>query len=86
MLSRGITGSAGREPKIACPLHKKAFSLESGACLSGEPYSLKVFPVQIAGEGVYLLLPPDKQLDALLSTELHMVRAGDATADCAVCH
>ena len=86
VLSRGITGSAGLEPKVACPLHKKPFSLNSGECLSGEPFALKVFPVQVAGDGVYLLLPPEEQLDALLSTELHMVRAGDADSTaCAAC-
>lgn len=87
VLSRGITGSAGAIPKVSCPLHKKPFCLETGECLSGEPYSLKVFPVQVAGDGVYLLLPPERQLDALLSTSLHMVRAGDvaATGSCSAC-
>ncbi len=80
VLSRGITGSAGLTPKVTCPLHKLPFSLETGECLSDEPYALKVFPVQVAGDGVYLLLPPERQLDALLSTELHMVQAGDAAA------
>lgn len=78
VLSRGITGSAGGAPKVACPLHKKPFSLETGECLSGEPYSLKVFPVQVAGDGVYLLLPPEKQLDALLSTQMRCIRAAGA--------
>ncbi len=80
VLSRGIAGSADGAPKVACPLHKKPFSLASGECLSGEPYSLKVFPVQVAGDGVYLLLPPEKQLDALLSTRMHCIRAADAAA------
>lgn len=86
VLSRGIAGSAGSVPKVTCPLHKKPFSLETGECLSGDPYALKVFPVRIAGDGVYLLLPPERQLDALLGTELHMVRKGDAaTAACSAC-
>ena len=87
VLSRGITGSAGLVPKVTCPLHKLPFSLETGECLSGDPYSLKVFPVQVAGDGVYLLLPPERQLNVLLSTELHMVRAGGSgTAQaCAAC-
>ena len=87
VLARGITGSAGATPKVACPLHKKPFSLETGECLSGEPYSLKLFPVRVAGDGVYLLVPPARQLDALLATEFHRVRAGEAAAQqaCAAC-
>ena len=80
VLARGITGNADLTPKVTCPLHKKPFSLETGECLSGEPYALKVFPVQVAGDGVYLLLPPEKQLDVLLATEMHMVHAADAAA------
>ena len=80
VLSRGITGSAGEIPKVACPLHKKPFSLDTGECISGEPFSLKVFPVQVAGDGVYLLLPPARQLDVLLSTKTHQIQACDAAA------
>ena len=87
VLSRGIAGSAGLAPKVTCPLHKKPFSLETGECLSGDPYALKVFPVRVAVEGVYLLLPPERQLDALLATPLHKIQAGDAAAvqACSAC-
>ncbi len=73
VLSRGIIGNAGDAPKVACPLHKKPFSLQTGQSLSGEDYALKVFPVSVEGDEVYLQLPPVEQLDALLSTELHCV-------------
>jgi nitrite reductase (NADH) large subunit len=87
VLSRGIIGTAGEEPKVACPLHKTPFSLATGKCLSGEEYSLKVFPVKVEGEGVYVKLPPQRQLDALLATELHIIRGCDALqrADSAAC-
>src|SRR6185437_7493532 len=51
-LSRGMTGSAGdtNEPKVACPFHKKTFSLETGACLSGEDYQIRTFPIRIKTE------------------------------------
>ena len=49
VLSRGILGDQQGIPKVACPLHKKTFSLESGACLSGEPYRVEVFRVGSRG-------------------------------------
>ncbi len=87
VLARGIAGNAGLSPKVTCPLHKKPFSLDTGECLSGEPYALKVFPVRVAGDGVYVLIPPERQLDALLATPLHVIQAGDAAAAqaCAAC-
>lgn len=56
ILSRGIIGSALGEPKVACPFHKKTFSLKSGACLSGDDYSIKVYPVKIEDGTVYVLI------------------------------
>jgi hypothetical protein len=60
---------------VACPLHKKTFSLQSGECLTGDEMSVKVFPVRVVDGEVQLLLPPEEQLDALLATELHCVTA-----------
>ena len=86
VLARGIAGSSGSVPKVSCPLHKKPFSLDTGECLSGEPYALKVFPVRVAGDGVYLLLPPARQLDALLATARHMVTStATAGGECHAC-
>lgn len=79
VLSRGILGTHQGEPKIACPLHKRTFSLETGDCLSGQQHTVKVFPVRIVGEEVQLFLPPQQQLDALLATELHAIRAASCT-------
>jgi NAD(P)H-dependent nitrite reductase large subunit/NAD(P)H-dependent nitrite reductase small subunit len=80
VLSRGIIGSQGEIPKVACPLHKKTFSLETGECLSGDEHSIKVFPVKVIEEQVYLLLPPEDQLNALLSTELHQITSCESMA------
>jgi nitrite reductase (NADH) large subunit len=57
VLSRGIVGDQDGVPKVACPIHKKAFSLESGKCLSGEDYAVKVFPVRVEGNDVYVQVP-----------------------------
>jgi nitrite reductase (NADH) large subunit len=73
VLSRGIIGSQGETPKVACPLHKKSFSLATGECLTGEDYSVKVFPVKVVADEVLVLLPPEEQLNALLATDLHCV-------------
>ena len=80
VLSRGIIGTAGKEPKVACPLHKKPFSLTTGQCLSGEPYSLKVFPVKVEADEVYLELPPSEQLEALLATSHHAIKTAHVGA------
>jgi NAD(P)H-dependent nitrite reductase small subunit len=77
VLSRGIIGTAGQEPKVACPLHKRPFSLATGRSLSGEDFSVKVFPVKVVDDEVYIELPPQEQLDALLATELHCIGACD---------
>jgi nitrite reductase (NADH) large subunit len=69
VLSRGMIGDQDGKPKVACPVHKKTFSLESGACLGGEEYSVRVFPVKVEGDDVYLQLPPAEELDAVLATE-----------------
>jgi nitrite reductase (NADH) large subunit len=70
VLSRGMIGDASGKPKVACPVHKKTFSLESGKCTSaGDDYAVRVFPVKIDGDDVYLHLPPIEELDAELATE-----------------
>ncbi len=56
ILSRGIIGTTQEEPKVACPFHKKTFSLKSGECLSGDDYSIKVYPIKIEDGFVYVLI------------------------------
>lgn len=46
-LSRGMIGSIADEPKVACPFHKKTFSLQSGKCLSGDDYKIKTYPIKL---------------------------------------
>ena len=84
VLSRGIIGAEGNVPKVACPLHKKPFSLESGECLSGEDLSLKIFPVKIEEGRVLLELPPKAQLNAILATGLHQIESCTEMS-CAAC-
>jgi nitrite reductase (NADH) large subunit len=69
VLSRGIIGDVRGTPKIVCPLHKKNFALDTGACLSGGAGELMTFPVKVDDDHVYLELPAEEQLDAALATE-----------------
>ncbi len=57
VLARGIVGDAAGIPKVACPLHKKTFSLETGECLTGDELELQTFPVKVEEGRVYLRLP-----------------------------
>ena len=66
VLARGIVGDAGGVPKVACPMHKKTFSLVDGQCLSGDDYVLRTFPVKIEADMVMVELPEA----AVLETEL----------------
>lgn len=55
VLSSGLTGDRRGEPKVACPLHKNAFSLSTGEHLGGSSakreWTLETFPVkEIAGD------------------------------------
>jgi len=54
VLSRGMIGSTDGEPKVACPFHKKTFSLKTGECLNAEECSIAVFPVRIEDGYVHI--------------------------------
>ncbi len=57
VLSRGMIGTLKDIPKVACPLHKKTFSLETGENLDGEDYSIETYPVKIEDGYVYIGVP-----------------------------
>jgi nitrite reductase (NADH) small subunit len=54
VLSRGMVGSVEGEPKVACPFHKKSFSLKTGSCLNAEEENISVFPVKIEDGYVFI--------------------------------
>lgn len=54
ILSRGIIGNAGDEPKVACPFHKRTFSLRSGECLNAKEDAVEVYPVKVENGLVYV--------------------------------
>jgi nitrite reductase (NADH) large subunit len=57
VLGRGLLGTAGDTPKVACPLHKRTFSLETGAGLSDPQYCIRTYAVEVRGEDVWVRLP-----------------------------
>lgn len=54
VLSRGMIGDDKGTSKVACPLHKKTFSLENGENLNGDLDAIATYPVKIEGENVYI--------------------------------
>ena len=78
----GRVSDAKGEPKVACPLHKKTFSLKTGDCLTGEPYSIDTFPVRVVGEDVELFLPPPGRLADVPAVEQRRCNGG-CHASCA---
>lgn len=54
VLSRGMIGDHNGIPMVACPLHKKTFSLETGENLNGDLGAIATYPVKIKEENVYI--------------------------------
>jgi nitrite reductase (NADH) small subunit len=54
VLSRGMLGDDKGIPKVACPMHKKTFSLESGENLNGNLSAIATYPVKIEDNFVYI--------------------------------
>jgi nitrite reductase (NADH) large subunit len=64
VLARGILGDSSCRPKVACPLHKNTFDLNSGACLNGDLPALTTFPIKVEGDDVLVFLPPVEAMKA----------------------
>ena len=54
ILARGMIGSKQGEPKVACPYHKKTFSLRTGKNLDGQECDLATYPVKVENGYVYI--------------------------------
>lgn len=65
ILSRGMIGTAGEEPKVACPFHKRSFSLRNGECLTAAEESISVYPVRVDDGYVYVGVPSDPDFQKL---------------------
>ena len=47
VIARGIVGDRGGRPKIASPIFKQSFDLETGVCLDDPQVVLATYPVRI---------------------------------------
>ncbi|WP_420402036.1 nitrite reductase small subunit NirD [Flagellimonas sp.] len=54
VLSRGMVGVEGEQPKVACPLHKNTFSLKTGEHLNGNLNAIATYPIKIEENFVYI--------------------------------
>ena len=54
-ISRGMIGTTGDVPKVACPFHKKTFSLETGDCLNDDSCGhLRTYPIKVEDGRVFV--------------------------------
>jgi nitrite reductase (NADH) large subunit len=74
VLGRGLLGTQGEEPKVACPMHKKTFSLETGAGLADPQFRIETFAVEVRDGDVYVAVPSAR------------ATVGASTGNGAVCH
>ena len=54
VLSRGMIGDFNGIAKVACPMHKKTFSLTTGENLNGDLPAIMTYPVKIEDGFVYI--------------------------------
>jgi NAD(P)H-dependent nitrite reductase small subunit len=58
VLGRGLLGTQDGTAKVACPMHKKTFALETGEGLSDPRYRVATFPVEVRDGEVWVKVPP----------------------------
>jgi nitrite reductase (NADH) small subunit len=57
VLSRGIVGDRGGVAKIASPIFKQSFELETGRCLDDPSVSIPVWPARVRDGRVEVAIP-----------------------------
>ena len=57
VIARGIVGDRAGVPKIASPIYKQNFSLETGECLDDPSVRLAVFPIRVSAGRVQISVP-----------------------------
>jgi len=49
VIARGVVGERSGMPKIASPIYRQSFYLETGECLEDSNVHLAVFPIRVRG-------------------------------------
>jgi len=57
VIARGIVGDRNGVPKIASPIYKQSFSLETGECLDDPSVRLRVYPIRVSSGKIQVALP-----------------------------
>jgi nitrite reductase (NADH) small subunit len=58
VIARGIVGDRAGVAKIASPIYKQSYSLETGECLDDPTVRLTTYPVQVVGGRVLVAVDP----------------------------
>ena len=61
VIARGIVGDRGGVPKIASPIYKQSFSLETGECLDDPNVHLAVYPIRVCAGKIQVALPAHRR-------------------------
>ncbi len=69
VLSRGLIGKQGDIPKVACPLHKNTFSLQTGEHLGGNcAYHLRTYPIRVVDQEIQICLQDESPSSSATQT------------------
>lgn len=78
VLSRGLIGMHGDAPKVACPIHKNTYNLDTGKGISNPGLNVATFEAKAENGRVLLLLPPNDVLDEAIGRHAPVGNAQDA--------
>ena len=61
VIARGIVGDRAGVPKIASPIYKQNFSLETGECLDDPSVRLEVYPIRVSAGRIQVSVAKDSE-------------------------
>lgn len=61
VLSRGIVGDRAGVVKVASPIYKQSFSLQTGECLDDPTVKLPTYPLQVLDNSIYILVQTQEE-------------------------